>query len=30
MFGYIGLQLLDGSGDDIPTDVVRGPGPKTS
>ena len=28
MFGYIGLQLLDGSGADIPTDVVRGPGPK--
>jgi len=27
MFGYVGLQLLDGSGDDIPTDVVRGPGP---
>jgi Protein of unknown function (DUF4232) len=27
MFGYVGLQLLDSSGDDIPTDVVRGPGP---
>jgi hypothetical protein len=28
MFGYIGLQLLDGQGDAIPTDVTRDQGPK--
>jgi hypothetical protein len=26
MFGYIGLQLLDAQGDDVPTDVVRSAG----
>jgi hypothetical protein len=30
MFGYIGLQLLDGSGNQIPTDVVRTPGPENT
>lgn len=29
MFGYIGLQLLDGDGDAVPTDVVRTPGPES-
>jgi hypothetical protein len=28
MFGYIGLQLLDAQGDDVPTDVVRSAGPE--
>jgi hypothetical protein len=28
MLGYIGLQLLDAQGDEIPTDVVREPGPR--
>lgn len=28
MIGYVGLQLLDAQGDDVPTDVVRDPGPK--
>lgn len=28
MIGYIGLQLLDAQGDDVPTDVQRQPGPK--
>jgi len=26
MFGYIGMQLLDAQGDDVPTNVVRTPG----
>jgi hypothetical protein len=28
LYGYPGMQLLDGSGNDIPTDVIRGGGPQ--
>ena len=28
LFGYPGMQLLDGSGNDLPTNVVRGGGPQ--
>ncbi len=28
LFGYPGMQLLDGSGNDLPTNVIRGGGPQ--